>query len=133
MDQIFPGVCAMKTKWTKLVVGGCLAVACSTTSLLGQSLPAEIRVRAIADKDGKVEIVEEQIVGKSDEGPQPKSDGKTDGKDEEKSGRRLIRRFQEAVTERIAPKEVLEVKADSGVIVDEFWGDMPHSDYWMGV
>ena len=45
------------------LITGCAVWAMSIASLWGQAAPVQVRVRAIAGEDGKVEVVEERIEG----------------------------------------------------------------------
>lgn len=119
-------------KITKLFTAGCLAAALSTSGLLAQDEPVQVRIRAIADKDGKVEVVEERVVGPG----KPKSEkveeeAKIGDRTDPSTGEdqtiraRVIRRLQ-GLAEGVAGK--VEAGAE-----DSVWGELPPSDYWIGV
>ena len=126
-------------KWTRLIPASCLAAALATTSAFGQDEPIEVRVRAIAGPDGKVQVVEERIVGKEDKDEKKLLDKKSeDQKDEKKKEEgktdeplrtRLFRRVHEL------GEKVLETKEHGLLegVTEDVWGQMPQSDYWIGV
>ncbi|WP_254508028.1 PDZ domain-containing protein [Anatilimnocola floriformis] len=114
-------------KWTKMFSASCLAAALATTTTFGQDQPVEVRVRAIAGPDGKVlQVLEERVLGKDDEKAEKKEEGKTDG---QPLRARIFRRAQE-LGEKIA--EAAE-GATVEIANEDFWGEMPQSDYWIGV
>lgn len=133
--------------WTRFFArslpAGCLAAALATSSALGQDEPIEVRVRAIAGPDGKVQVIEEKIVGKeADKGEKQETakgkytekkteEGKTgENKNEERPLRaRIIRGVQELGQKVIGTPEGETLD----ILTEDFWGEMPQSDYWIGV
>jgi hypothetical protein len=127
----FPGVDEMNRK---LFTAGCLAAALFSSSAFAQEEPVEVRVRAIAKPDGKVEVVEERIVGPEKAAPKkqpPVTPDEDADKDENATLRaRIYRRVQglgEKVAEAAAGSERLNF------VTEDVWGEMPASDYWIGV
>lgn len=121
-------------KLTRLFTAGCLAAALLGANAFAQDEPVEVRVRAIAKPDGKVEVVEERIIGPEKSTPKKKSATAPDedsDKDENATLRaRVFRRVQglgEKVAEAAAGSELL------GTVTEDVWGEMPASDYWIGV
>jgi len=111
-------------KWSKSFLSSCLAAMFVTTGVLAQEQPVEVRVRKLAGPDGKVVVVEEEVEEKQAE---PK---KEEGKNEEQPLRaRVIRRVQE-LSEKVAGGKAGETL---DVVTEDAWGEMPQSDYWIGV
>lgn len=129
-------------QFTKLVTAGCLTAVLSAGRLLAQEPEVEIRLRAIADRDGKLEVVEERISGSE----KPATTKPTTQKIEEEVERRL--RSDKKNTDAKEPEETVRArvfrrlqdfaggattKGDPAGAYDTVWGELPHSDYWIGV
>lgn len=130
-------------KRAKFFAASCLAAALSAAGAFAQDEPVEVRIRAIAGPDGKVEVVEERIVGGEKSTDKKSTDKKIDKKDAattEKDGEnkdedqplraRIIRRVQE-LGEKVGGAKVAEGVLE--VLTEDVWGEMPQSDYWIGV
>jgi prefoldin subunit 5 len=121
-------------KLTRLITASCLTAALSAAGAFAQDEPVEVRVRAVAGPDGKLEVVEERIVG-SEKLTDKKETGTTEKgaekKDEEQPLRaRIIRRVQE-LGERVGGANAVE--GALGAATEDVWGELPQSDYWIGV
>ena len=116
-------------KLAKFFTAGCLAAALGAGNLLAQDEPVEVRIRAVTDKDGKVEVVEERIVGAEKSEKPGKSTAKSEVKEveEETVKGRVIRRLQGLAG------NVLERVEDETSEQGSEWGELPQSDYWIGV
>lgn len=116
-------------KLAKFFTAGCLAAALGAGNLLAQDEPVEVRIRAVTDKDGKVEVVEERIVGAEKSEKPGKSTAKSEVKEveEETVKGRVIRRLQ-----GLAGNVLERVEAATSEQGSE-WGELPQSDYWIGV
>lgn len=121
-------------KLTRLFTAGCLAAALFCGSAFAQEEPVEVRVRAIAGPEGKLEVVEERIVG-SETSPAKKTaeanDEAADKDDEQTLRARIIRRVQ-GLGEKVAAGVVAADEVRRGV-TEDVWGEMPTSEYWIGV
>lgn len=121
-------------KLKRLVTASCFAAALSAAGAWAQDEPVEVRVRAVAGPDGKLEVVEERVVG-SEKPTDKKEAGKAEkggeSKDVEQPLRaRIIRRVQE-LGERIGDANAAEGGLEA--VLEDAWGEMPQSDYWIGV
>jgi membrane-associated protease RseP (regulator of RpoE activity) len=109
-------------KHFRWLVSGCAAWILSTASLWGQAAPVQVRVRAIAGEDGKVEVVEETVEGDPKEGSEAKKFREPKATGEEKDIRTtVIRRVQQAVRGEHAEEEPAKEE------------ELPTSEYWIGV
>ncbi|WP_425613805.1 PDZ domain-containing protein [Anatilimnocola sp. NA78] len=121
-------------KYTRLWTASMLAVVIAAPATFAQEKEAiEVRVRAIAGPDGKLEVVEEKIVGpeetKGTEEAQTKSTGKAEGKaGAVRAG--VIKLYQRAA-EKVAGK--LAEVSEAGEAADVSGEELPTSDYWIGV
>ena len=126
----------------KLFSAGCLTAALFSNSAFAQEEPVEVRVRAIAKPDGKVEVVEERIVGSEQANPKKvtvvkEEEEETVKGDETTLRARLFRRAHD-LTEKIAGAAAGGAAGGGegevhSYAAEDVWGEMPASDYWIGV
>ncbi len=124
-------------KLNKLLTASCLATALIAAAAVAQEQPVEVRVRAIAGPDGKLEVVEERVVG-AEKSAEKKEAEATDNRASDKDDKdvdqplraRLFRRVQD-LGEKVGGAPT----AEGGLVVvpEEAWGEMPQSDFWIGV
>jgi membrane-associated protease RseP (regulator of RpoE activity) len=122
-------------KLDRCLIAGSLAAVIGAGHLLAQDEPVQLQIRTVTNKDGKVEVVEKRIVGaektESDKkGRAPQSETTQEEieiKDNEKGKGRVIRRLHGLAGNVL---DQLEAAADAPV---SEWGEMPASDYWIGV
>jgi membrane-associated protease RseP (regulator of RpoE activity) len=122
-------------KLSRLFIACCVAAAVSTASTFAQDEPVEVRVRAVAGPNGKLEVVEERIVG-SEKVPENKTEKKVveadkeaDKKDEDQPLRGRLFRHLQGFGEKLGGAKT----AEEEVVTEGPWGEMPQSDYWIGV
>lgn len=118
---------------TKFFAASCVATALSATGAFAQEEPVEVRIRSVAGPDGKVEVVEERIVGGEKSPEKQEGDAaekEPDNTEEQPLRARIIRRVQE-LGEKVGGSKAAENVLE--VISEDFWGEMPQSDYWIGV
>lgn len=131
-------------KRTHLFTASCWAAALLSGGALAQEEAVEIRVRATADGVGKVQVVEERIVGGEKKKEQEGGNTSTPAAGEKKPAKeaskeeagatedlplraRIFRRVQ-GLGEKVAgATEALEA------VTEDVWGEMPVSEYWIGV
>jgi hypothetical protein len=113
-------------KCSQWLIAGFLALALSTANLWGQGEAVKVRVRAIAGPDGKVEVVEETVEGDPKEGSEAKRYLTIKAAEEEKKAdvrATAVRSYRSALS-----GAAKEEKSDTAE-----WGELPQSDYWIGV